>query len=178
MDRCTLELPTRLRGRKDKTMKPRARYQNGSITREARMHDSDVWVLRWREMNPDGSWIRRKSVIGTVKEHPSKAAAFKASGFLRSTINRETRPPRTIAELIHHYGKNELPNKTQYTQEGLHRVHQPVDHPEMGNVPALGYQDSGGGILAWYLETGQRNTGKDTQHHVGAVFTRDAMGVL
>ena len=98
-------------------MKPRARYQNGSITREARTHDSDVWVLRWREMNPDGSWIRRKSVIGTVKEHPSKAAAFKASEFLRSTINRETRPPRTIAELVDHYGKNELPNKTPYTQE-------------------------------------------------------------
>ncbi|MGA8617387.1 MAG: hypothetical protein WB660_02555 [Candidatus Sulfotelmatobacter sp.] len=57
-------------------MKSRARYQNGSITREARMHDSDVWVLRWREMNPDGSWIRRKSVIGTVKEHPSRAAAY------------------------------------------------------------------------------------------------------
>ena len=83
----------------------------------ARMHDSDVWVLRWREMNPDGSWIRRKSVIGTVKAHPSRAAAFKAGEFLRSTINRETRPPRTMAELVDHSGKNELPNKTPYTQE-------------------------------------------------------------
>jgi hypothetical protein len=81
------------------------------------MHDSDVWVLRWREMNPDGSWIRRNSVIGTVKEHPSRAAAFKASEFLRSTINRETRPPRTMAELVDHYRKNELPNKTPSPQE-------------------------------------------------------------
>jgi len=98
-------------------MKPRERYQNGSIRREVRKHGPGVWTLRWREMNADGGTIRRKAVIGTVEEFRTKAAALKACEFLRSTINRETRTPRTIAELVDHYTEKELPTKTPYTRE-------------------------------------------------------------
>jgi len=98
-----------------KTM--RAKYQHGSIRREARKHGSDVWGLRWRETNADGSTMRRKAVIGTVEQYRTKAAVWKACEFLRSTINRETKTPRTVAELVIHYTDNELPTKTLYTRD-------------------------------------------------------------
>lgn len=98
-------------------MKIRERYQNGCIRREARKHGSPVWTLRWREKDAEGRDVRRKEIIGTVEEYPTKASAQKACEFRRSTINRETRSPRTIAELVDHYTENELPTKTPYTQE-------------------------------------------------------------
>jgi integrase len=98
-------------------MKIRERYQNGSIRREARKHGAAVWTLRWRESDGNGQTIRRKEIIGTVEEYPTKASARKACEFLRMTINRETRTPLSIAELVAHYTEKELPNKTPYTQE-------------------------------------------------------------
>src|SRR5437763_12871005 len=95
----------------------RARYQHGSIKREKRKHGPAVWTLRWRESKPDGSTTRRKEIIGTVEQFRTKADAWKACEFLRSTINRETRTPRTVAELVTHYTEQELLNKTPYTRE-------------------------------------------------------------
>ena len=86
----------------------RAKYQHGSIKREKRKHGPAVWALRWRESNPDGSTTRRKAVIGTVEQYRSKADAWKACEHLRSNINRETRTPRTIAELVTHYREKEM----------------------------------------------------------------------
>jgi integrase len=97
-------------------MRIREQYQAGGLRREPRKHGA-VWTLQWREKQVDGSMIRRKQIIGTVEEYPTKAAAQKACQFLRSTINRETRVPRTFAELVTHYTEKELPNKTPYTQE-------------------------------------------------------------
>jgi integrase len=88
-------------------MTTRERYQNGSIRREKRKHGA-VWTLRWRERDADGQTIRRKEIIGTVDEFPTKAAALRACAFRRSTINRETRTPRTIAELVTHYREKEM----------------------------------------------------------------------
>ncbi len=85
----------------------RARYQNGSIKREKRKHGPAVWTFRWRESTPDGS-TRRKAVIGTVEQYRTKADAWKACETLRSTINRETGTPRTIAELVTHYRTKEM----------------------------------------------------------------------
>jgi integrase len=95
----------------------RPHYQHGNIRREKRKHGPDVWILRFREYNPDGTSTRRKEIIGTVEEHRTKADAWKACEFLRSTINRETRVPRSVAELVDHYTERELPTKTPYTQE-------------------------------------------------------------
>ena len=98
-------------------MTTRARYQHGSIKREKRKHGPSVWTLRWRESKPDGSITRRKEIIGTVEQFRTKADAWKSCEHLRSTINRETRTPRTIAELMTHYMEKELPIKTPYTAE-------------------------------------------------------------
>jgi integrase len=98
-------------------MTTRARYQNGSLTREKRKHGPDVWVLRWREDTSTGR-TKRKEIVGTVDEMKTKASAMKACEPLRANINEETRVPRTFGELVTHYRQNELKkNKTPYTAE-------------------------------------------------------------
>jgi integrase len=95
----------------------RAKYQHGSIRREKRKQGPAVWTLRWRESKPDGNITRRKEIIGTVEQFRTKADAWKSCEHLRSTLNREARTPRTLAELVTHYAEKELPNKTPYTAE-------------------------------------------------------------
>ena len=92
-------------------MKPRERYQNGSLTREARRAGPDVWVFRWREATEHDIRARRKAIVGTVTEFPTKALAKKAveSQGLRKNINRDTFTPQTVAELVTHYQQKELP---------------------------------------------------------------------
>jgi integrase len=98
-------------------MTTRARYQNGSLSREKRTHGPDVWVLRWREATPAGR-TKRKEIVGTVEQLKTKASAMKACEALRININKETRVPRTFGELVTHYKDHELPkNKTPYTIE-------------------------------------------------------------
>jgi hypothetical protein len=98
-------------------MKLRERYQNGSIRRERRKKTGAVWVFLWREKDADGRTVRRKEIIGTVTEFPTKTSALKACEFLRSTINRETSVPRKFGELVAHYTKNELNSKSPYAQQ-------------------------------------------------------------
>jgi integrase len=124
-------------------MKTRDRYQNGSIRREARKHGAAVWTLRWRETDAQGHSIRRKEIIGTVEEYPTKASAQKACAFLRSTINRETRTPHTIAELVTHYTEKELPTKTPYTQEVYEGYIFQLDHSEVGKLLTVRRSDCG-----------------------------------
>lgn len=87
------------------------RYQSGCLYREKRK-GPDIWVFRFR----DGQ-TNRKEQIGTVEQFPTKSAARKACELLRANINRETRSPRTVAELVTHYTQHELPTKTPYTAE-------------------------------------------------------------
>jgi len=52
-----------------------------------------------------------------VKQFKNKALAMKGCESLRVNINRETRSPRNVAELVTHYTEKELPNKIPYTAE-------------------------------------------------------------
>ena len=88
------------------------RYQSGCLYREKRRAVPDVWVFRYR----DGQ-SNRKEIIGTVEEFATRKAAMKACELLRANINRETRSPRILAELVTHFTAKELPNKTPYTAE-------------------------------------------------------------
>src|SRR5579862_5216186 len=90
----------------------RKRYQQGCLYREKRKASPAVWVFRYR----DGE-TNRKVIVGTVEQIPTKCQAMKSCEFLRTTINRETRAPRTLSELVEHYRKHELPKKTPYTAE-------------------------------------------------------------
>ena len=80
------------------------RYQEGCLYRESRKAGPDVWVFRFR----DGQ-TNRKEVVGTLAQFPTKMAARKACESRRSNLNRETRSPRTVADLVSHYIEKELP---------------------------------------------------------------------
>jgi len=91
------------------------RYQQGCLYRESRKAGPDVWVFRWR----DGQ-TNRKEKVGTVEQFPTKSTALKACELIRANINRETRSPRTVAELVSHYQQKELSeggNKAYSTRE-------------------------------------------------------------
>jgi integrase len=88
------------------------RYQQGCLYREKRKSGPDIWVFRFRE-----GQTNRKEKVGTVEQFPTKAKALKACELLRANINRETRTPRTVTELVAHYAAKELPKKTPYTAE-------------------------------------------------------------
>lgn len=79
------------------------RYQQGCPYRESHKAGPDVWVFRWR----DGQ-TNRKEQIGTVEQFPTKSKALRACELIRANINRETRAPRTVAELISHYQQKEM----------------------------------------------------------------------
>ncbi len=79
------------------------RYQQGCLYRESRKAGPDVWAFRFR----DGQ-NNRKEQIGTVEQFPTKTKALKACELLRANINKETRAPRTVAELASHYQQKEL----------------------------------------------------------------------
>jgi integrase len=88
------------------------RYQVGCLYRESRKTGPDVWAFRYR----DGQ-SNRKEIIGTVDQFATRKSAMKACERLRANINRGTRSPRTVAELVTHYELNELRTKTPYTAE-------------------------------------------------------------
>jgi integrase len=90
----------------------RRRYQSGCLYREQRKTGPDIWVFRFREGESN-----RKQQVGTVEEFTTRKAAMQACEIFRVNINRDTRTPRTISELVAHYEQHELPNKTPYTQE-------------------------------------------------------------
>lgn len=64
-------------------------YQEGSIERVPRAKGPDVWVYRWRELQPDGSRLQRKKVIGDVKKFPTKSDAKKSIESFRAEVNAQ-----------------------------------------------------------------------------------------
>lgn len=90
----------------------RTRYQQGCVAKEQRSNGPDVWIFRWRELDPDGRRVNRKVVIGTVDQYPVRAAAQKAADALRLHVNKETARtlllPLTCEQLVSHYTEREL----------------------------------------------------------------------
>lgn len=87
-----------------------SRYQEGSFDRLKRAKGPDVWVYRWRELQPDGSRLQRKKVIGDVDRFRTESAAKKAVENLRAEINarEECVGKLTVGELWGHFEKHEL----------------------------------------------------------------------
>jgi integrase len=63
------------------------RYQKGSLERVARAKGPDVWVFRWRELQPDGTRTAKKKIIGDLSRFKNLSAARKAAGNLRAEVN-------------------------------------------------------------------------------------------
>jgi integrase len=89
----------------------RNRYQHGSLTMEKRKAGSAVWVYRWRETDAKGKCTRRKVLVGTKVQYPTKTSAMKQVASLGLDINGESSVQRvtlTLAELVDHYREIEL----------------------------------------------------------------------
>src|ERR1700730_16450907 len=86
--------------------------QYGVLDRVARTRSSDVWTYRWRERGPNGRFIYRRRVIGTVKQFKNKVAARKATTGLVREINcqdlRVKFTTMTFGQLAEHYRQREL----------------------------------------------------------------------
>ena len=85
----------------------RSRYQYGNVTRESRKRGPDLWVFRFY----DHTGAHKKMLIGTVGEHPTKAAAMKAAEALRALANPDDPRVSTVATVLDHYIREELPER-------------------------------------------------------------------
>ena len=90
----------------------RTRYQQGSLTSERRRNGTVLWLYRWREVDGRGKLIRRKKIVGTKQDFPTRAAALRAVDGLKADINADADTahlaPMSISELIEHYRLKEL----------------------------------------------------------------------
>jgi integrase len=98
--------------KREEIMFRRARYQQGTIDRVKRKQKPDCWIFRWRETDVNGKRVRRKVILGTVKEYPTETSALKAAEALRITINGEqpqqSQQPVSVAALVEHFKQHEL----------------------------------------------------------------------
>ena len=83
------------------------RYQRGSLQKTKRKTGAVVWTFRWREDAGDLR-VRRKKVIGTIDELPTRKAAEQAVAQMRLNINVDVVTPQTVSDLIAHYRVHEL----------------------------------------------------------------------
>jgi len=84
--------------------KRRKTYQYGTLTEEPRQRGHNVWCYRYFE-TVDGKKLRRKTIVGTVEEYPTRAAAERACEHVRLVANSETLSPSSpsIGGLIDRY---------------------------------------------------------------------------
>jgi integrase len=85
-------------------VKRRSTYQYGTLTQESRRRGSDVWVYRYFE-TINGKKLKRKRIVGTVKEYSTRAAAERACEHVRMAANAETNAPESpsLGGLIDRY---------------------------------------------------------------------------
>jgi integrase len=69
--------------------KRRLTYQYGTLVLEKRSRGPNVWAYRYFEFE-NGKKRRRKSVVGTQEEYPTRSAAERAAEHLRLSANAET----------------------------------------------------------------------------------------
>ncbi|MBS1801243.1 MAG: tyrosine-type recombinase/integrase [Acidobacteria bacterium] len=110
----------------------RARYQQGYLTTERRSKGSPVWIYRWREKDHRGHFSRRKQIVGSKSDLPTKADALKAVEGLRLEINVETGcgslGSMKVNELIEHFRRTELADSNKKsTRTKQVYAHQLVD---------------------------------------------------
>jgi hypothetical protein len=85
-------------------LKRRATYQYGTLSQETRQRGPDVWAYRHFEL-VDGGKRRRKTIVGTVEQYPTRAAAERACECVRLVANAENLNPQspTMRGLIDRY---------------------------------------------------------------------------
>jgi integrase len=136
----------------------RNRYQHGSLTIEKRSNGPHVWVYRWREPGINRQTVKRKRIIGTIRDYSTLSAARKAVDVLKLDINADcvSRISMTVRELATHYEEVELGvgcSKTVKTRETYtHHLYEDI-------VPRWGAERLGD-IKAFRVETWLRSLDK------------------
>lgn len=84
--------------------KRRSTYQYGTLVLEKRSRGPNVWAYRYFEIE-NGKKRRRKSIVGTQDEYPTRSAAERAAEHLRLSANAEisNRDCPTMCGLIDRY---------------------------------------------------------------------------
>jgi hypothetical protein len=82
------------------------------LTIEKRKNGPPIWIYRWRENDARGIRIKRKQIVGTKLQFPTKATAAREVDGLRLNINCESSAsgssPLNVSQLIAHYRTVEL----------------------------------------------------------------------
>jgi integrase len=90
-------------------MSTRNRYQEGSLEKLRRAKGPDVWIYRWRELQPDGARVQRKRVIGDIQRLKTLADAKREVENFRAEINTpQAISGVTVRELWGHFQAHEL----------------------------------------------------------------------
>ena len=85
-------------------LKRRSTYQYGTLSLETRRRGPDAWAYRYFEA-VNGSKRRRKTIVGTLEQYPTRAAAERACEHVRLVANAENLNPQspTMGGLIDRY---------------------------------------------------------------------------
>src|SRR5262249_12840476 len=97
-----LDFAVRARRERRATMK-RARHKQGSVVFNRR---NKTWHYLWCE---DGH--RRSKLIGSIREYPTKAAAWRVAEAVRSSVRQLIGQVLTVAELAKRYEAEKLPTR-------------------------------------------------------------------
>jgi len=91
----------------------RARYQFGCLQRKRRKKGPDMWVLRFRQIQSDGSKKLHSINVGTSEKYTTEAEAWKAAEALRFSINPDNvhQYAVTIGALLDRYIAEDLPER-------------------------------------------------------------------
>lgn len=145
----------------------RARFQRGSLTKFKRDSGREVWIFRWREIQPDGSRRPRKLVVGSVGDLPTERSAWLAVQALHLDINSdlsdEVRRPKTVQDLIEHYRSSELSDKGEHlaysTKENYKAYLKNWIEPKWGELLLSDLENLPGVYVEHWLKTVPRTLG-------------------
>lgn len=150
-----------------------SRYQEGSIERVKRAKDPDVWVYRWRELQPNGTRVQRKKTIGSVEEFRSKSDVQREVENLRSQINsREQKVGKiTVADAWGHFQEHELEiNRSPTTIANYRDYFKSIILPEWKDVPLEDVKAPA--VEKWLRSLNYANgTKAKVRNHLSALFS-------
>jgi integrase len=89
----------------------RTRYQFGCLQLKERKEGPDVWVLRYRKPQPDGSTKLASKMIGTIEQYPTESQAWKAAEVFRLAANPDNPAQHGVSwgALVERYIAEEMP---------------------------------------------------------------------
>jgi integrase len=91
----------------------RTRYQFGCLQLKERTKQPTVWVLRYRETQPDGRRKLCSILVGTLQEYPTESLACKAAESIRLSVNSNQRKPASVTfeTLADRYVREAIPER-------------------------------------------------------------------